>query len=176
MRHLFTIDTHDYDPCGSVEVRPSVRGIILRDGKVLMVYSRKYDYYKFPGGGIEPGEGMDQALSREVREETGFAVAPGSIREYGLVHRRSRGETTDLFVQDNYYYLCDVTRNMGQRLDDYEADEGFTPEFVTPEQAIETNRFHDHGGKWSIVQLRDSRVLELLVAEGFFGAKKEEFF
>ena len=167
MRHLFTIDTHDYDPNGTVEVRPSVRGIILREGKVLLVHSLKYDYYKFPGGGIEPGEEMEEALGREVREETGFQVLPGSIREYGLVRRISRGKHTDVFYQDNYYFLCDIGSTVGQELDDYEDEERFTPEFVKPERAIHVNRFHDHQGKWGIVQQRDNRVLEILMEEGY---------
>lgn len=165
MRQLFTIDTKDYNPNGTVMVRPSVRGIVIADGKVLMVHSIKYDYYKFPGGGIEPGEGMEEALCREVREETGFTVDPATIREYGQVHRRSRGDCAELFIQDNYYYLCGIAGSVGQKLDDYEAEEGFTPEFVTPAHAIEVNRFHDHQGKWSIVQLRDCAVLERLLEE-----------
>ena len=56
MRLLFEMDAKNYDPNGTVFSRPSVRGIILRDGTVAMVHSLKYDYYKFPGGGIEPGE------------------------------------------------------------------------------------------------------------------------
>ena len=57
---------------------------------------------------------------------------------------------------------------MGQELDDYEDEERFTPEFVSPEQAIHVNRFHDHQGKWGIVQQRDNRVLEILMEEGYF--------
>ena len=64
MRLLFEIDTKDYDPNGKPFVRPSVRGIIIRDGKVAMVHSLKYDYYKFPGGGMEDGEGLEEALLR----------------------------------------------------------------------------------------------------------------
>ena len=66
MRLLFEIDTKDYDPNGKAFVRPSVRGIIIRDGRIAMVHSLKYDYYKFPGGGIESGESPEQALLREV--------------------------------------------------------------------------------------------------------------
>ena len=92
MRALFDIDTKDYDPKGPAFVRPSVRGIILRDGKVAMVHSLKYDYYKFPGGGIEAGETRPQALVREVAEESGLQVLPKSIREYGLVHRVQKSD------------------------------------------------------------------------------------
>ena len=168
MRHLFTIDTKNYDPNGTVEIRPSVRGIILHSGKVLMVHSLKYDYYKFPGGGIEPGESKTDALCREVREETGFVVLPESIREYGMVHRRSKGKNADLFIQDNYYYLCDIGQATEQELDDYEDEERFTPEFVTPRHAIDVNRLHDHQGRWGIVQERDSAVLENLMSDGYF--------
>ena len=110
MRALFEIDTNDYDPKGPAFVRPSVRGIILRDGKVAMVHSLKYDYYKFPGGGIEAGETRPQALTREVLEESGLQVRPESIREYGLVHRVQKSDWPGIafFVQDNFYYLCDV--------------------------------------------------------------------
>ena len=42
MRMLFELDTKDYDPNGQAFVRPSVRGIILRDGRIAMVHSLKY--------------------------------------------------------------------------------------------------------------------------------------
>lgn len=168
MRHLFNLDLKDYDPNGTRTFRPSVRGIVIRDGKVLMIHSRKYDYYKFPGGGIEPGEEMIAALCREVAEESGFCVIPGSIREYGLVRKISRSGETDIFDQENFYYLCDVSDAVGQTLDDYEADEGFTPAFITPQWAIEVNRFHDHLGKWGLVQERECLVLERLMEEGHF--------
>ena len=105
MRLLFNLDKKDYREGGSVGVRPSVRGIIVRGGKIAMVRSKKYDYYKFPGGGIEDGEDFVDALIREVREESGLCVVRSSIREYGLVSRKSRGKVEDIFVQDNYYYL-----------------------------------------------------------------------
>lgn len=91
MRLLFEIDTKDYDPNGKAFVRSSVRGIIIRDGKVAMVHSLKYDYYKFPGGGMEDGESLEESLLREVAEESGLQVILPSIREYGLVHRVQKG-------------------------------------------------------------------------------------
>ena len=66
---------------GTTVVRPSVRGIIRKQGTVAMVHSLKYDYYKFPGGGIEPGESREETLIRETREEAGLTVLPDSIRE-----------------------------------------------------------------------------------------------
>ena len=57
---------------------------------------------------------------------------------------------------------------MGQELDEYEAEERFTPELVTPEHAIDTNRNHDHGTSEHIMLERECLVLERLMEEGYF--------
>lgn len=171
MRKLFDMDKRDYDPTGKAFIRPSARCIAIENGRVAMVHSLKYDYYKFPGGGMEPGEDPLDALLRETAEEAGRRILPDSIVEYGLVRRAQKSEypDTEYFVQDNYYYLCRLSSEpMNQRLDDYEAEERFTLEYVTPEQAIAVNRTHDHGPKDQQMLEREARVLELLRAEGYF--------
>ena len=50
MRLLFEMDKHDYDDCTGNFVRNSARSIIIKDEKIAMIHSLKYDYYKFPGG------------------------------------------------------------------------------------------------------------------------------
>ena len=58
MRMLFEMDKKDYSGCTHTFTRNSARSIIIRNGRVAMVHSLKYDYDKFPGGGIE-GEESD---------------------------------------------------------------------------------------------------------------------
>lgn len=101
MRELFEIDTKDYDINGTTVSRPSSRAIIIKEGKVAMIHSLKYDYYKFPGGGIEKGETKEEALVREVKEETGLIVKEETIKEFGMVHRIQKGDYEDVFIQDN---------------------------------------------------------------------------
>ncbi|MDE6636030.1 MAG: NUDIX domain-containing protein [Lachnospiraceae bacterium] len=170
MRMLFEIDKKDYDLNGSVFSRPSARGIIIKDGKVAMVYSKKYDYYQSPGGGIEDGECKEDALIREVLEETGLCVIKSLVQEYGQVHRIQKGEKEDVFIQDNYYYLCSVKEYIEQQyLDEYEADEGYELQFVEPQLAINTNRKNMSDDFVDQVMLeREVRVLELLIQEGYF--------
>ena len=50
--------------------RVSVKGLIYDDGKLLFVRERS-DTWDLPGGGLEHGEGIAEALRRECREELG---------------------------------------------------------------------------------------------------------
>jgi len=52
--------------------RPSVYGVLVENGKVLL--SKQWDGYDFPGGGIDIDETVEEALIREFEEETGLKV------------------------------------------------------------------------------------------------------
>ena len=168
MRSLFEIDTKDYDINGTTVSRPSARGIIIKDGKLAMIHSIKYDYYKFPGGGIEKNEQKENALIREVLEETGLDVIPQTIKEYGMVHRIQKGDYEDVFIQDNFYYLCDVEDNVHeQKLDDYEKEEKFTLEYVSPKQVIDANKACKNKEADQIMLERECKVIGILAQEGY---------
>ena len=168
MRLLFTIDTKDYDINGTKFIRPSSRAIIIKDNLVAMVHSIKYDYYKFPGGGIEANESKIEALIRETKEESGLIIIPSSIKEYGYVHRIQKSDKADVFIQDNYYYLCEVEEEIvKQKLDDYESNEKFTLKYVNPIDVININKNKEHGPKDQNMINREAMVLELLIKEGY---------
>lgn len=173
MKLLFDLDGHDYEPDWKRYVRNSSRGIIIRNGLIGMVHSTKFDYYKFPGGGIEKGESRVEALIREVAEEAGLVVLRSTIRPYGYVHRIQKSNKGGIFVQDNYYYFCKTARTPCSRhLDEYEKKEGFTFSFVDPRVAIATNREKPHGPKDRTMLEREAAVLELLIKDGYFEKKQ----
>ncbi len=57
-----------------------VVGVIPRDGQLLVIrraeHIRAGGWWCFPGGAIEPGESVEQALVREIQEEVGIDVLP----------------------------------------------------------------------------------------------------
>jgi 8-oxo-dGTP pyrophosphatase MutT (NUDIX family) len=166
MKRLFEIDLKDYKNTDFVFRRPSARAIIIRDDKIALVYSKREKYYKFPGGGIHDDEDKKEALIREVREEVGMVVIPESIREFGSVLRRQKGDKDEntIFEQENYYYFCDVQDGLvDQELDAYEQDAGFVLRIVDIDTAIEANDIYKSDVFFDEVMIkRELRVLRLL--------------
>ena len=171
MRLLFEMDKKDHADCTHTFVRNSARSVIIFDKKVAMIHSEKYDYYKFPGGGIEAGEDPIEAMIRETREEAGLVIIPESMKEYGIVHRvqKSDKDPDVRFIQDNYYYLCAAEEEaVLQDLQGYEAEEGYELVYVDPRVAIETNRNLGKTPYSPTMFEREARVLEMLIEEGYF--------
>lgn len=57
----------------------AVSAAIFRDGRVLIVRRARppaHGLYTLPGGGVELGETLEQAVIREVREETALEIEP----------------------------------------------------------------------------------------------------
>lgn len=62
--------------------RPAVSGVVLQGQEVLLVRRKAPPYvgqWSLPGGAVEVGETMHEAVVREVREETGLEVQPVTL-------------------------------------------------------------------------------------------------
>lgn len=66
--------THDLE-----ELTQTIRvyAVIIENNKILL--TRQWDGYSLVGGGVEKGEGIEDALIREVKEETGLAIIPNKM-------------------------------------------------------------------------------------------------
>lgn len=125
---------------GNINFREAVRGIIIKDNKILMVHSKNRDY-KFPGGGIKKGEGYEEALRREVEEETGY-ICSKINEQIGIITEKSKDRyfNDKIFKMISYYYFAEVSNKRKlQKLDPYEAKLEFKPEWVNIDDAINNN-------------------------------------
>ncbi len=58
----------------SLPKKQAVRAVAFREGKLLLMHVRNSNTYVLPGGGVKDGENLEEALVREIREETGYEV------------------------------------------------------------------------------------------------------
>lgn len=79
-------------------MRQRATGIIIKDNKVLLIRRIKggKEYYVFPGGGVEAGESAEDALTREIKEETNLEV-----REHKFLFKISDE------ISDGVYFLVE---------------------------------------------------------------------
>lgn len=119
--------------------RHTARGIVVRDGKVLLMERWRHDpetglarhYFSIPGGGIDQGESAPETAVREVEEETTIKVR---VRELALEQERPHGGT-------NIYFICDYVSGEPQLNPEgpealHYANENnqFLPRWVSPEE------------------------------------------
>lgn len=143
-------------------VRKAVRGVLLDDNdKVYLMHLAKRGIYKIPGGGVEEGEDIQEALKREVWEEAGvdFEI----LKELGLVIERRYYEKdpTGLF-QITYSYLL---RLKGELSDTHftkeEENEGALSLWVGKKEVINKIKGYDLVDyEAHFIKVRELRILE----------------
>jgi 8-oxo-dGTP diphosphatase len=88
-------------------IKRAVDAVILDEGEKILLIKRKFppfkDFYALPGGAIDKGENPEEALLREVKEETNLNIE--IIRKIGIFddpNRDPRGEVHSIA------YLCKI--------------------------------------------------------------------
>lgn len=87
-----------------------VGGVVVREGRALVVrraHDPRKGEWSLPGGVVELGEALTDALRREIREETGLDVEVGPLIEtFDRVHRDADGRVRYHFVIVDF--LCEA--------------------------------------------------------------------
>ena len=98
--------------------RPACYAVMRREDQVLLVRMRRLALWALPGGGIDIGEHPDQAVRREVFEESGFRVE--NARLIGTGTARWTGQAPHGQVQDfhavHVYYRADAPAGQEPRV------------------------------------------------------------
>jgi ADP-ribose pyrophosphatase YjhB (NUDIX family) len=87
----------------------AVSAAIIRDGRVLIARRARgpaLGVFTLPGGVVEAGETLTEALVREVQEETGMSVEPIALAGHREVVVRDGGG----LVSRHFVILCFATR------------------------------------------------------------------
>ncbi len=79
----------------------SARSIVIQDGKIMFLYTNKFNFYMLPGGGIEENEKPEECVIRELKEETGFL---GKVIRKTLIIKEYYLDST----WETHYFLVDL--------------------------------------------------------------------
>ena len=101
----------------------AVSAAIVRDGKILVVRRARapaHGLYSLPGGVVEVGETLEEAVTREVREETGMTIEPVALAGF----REAIVRDAERRVERHFIILCFAARwRAGEVLLNEELDE-----------------------------------------------------
>lgn len=97
-----------------------VYGILEHLNQILLVEEKINDFQftKFPGGGLELGEGIKECLIREFKEETGLDIEVGNHLYTTDFFQQSAFRQSDQLIA--VYYMVKVTGEVDIRLDEHE--------------------------------------------------------
>jgi len=85
--------------------RPAAYGVVVHDGKVLLVRIKSSGKYWFPGGAVDLGETLEATAKREVKEETGIEVEVEKFLDFKEVFFYAERED-EIFHSFSFFYLC----------------------------------------------------------------------
>ena len=119
------------------KTRFCVRILMSNDrGEFCIIKSEKYGYMQLPGGGIDEGENITEALRRETEEETGFLIKDIKPIGYTLEKREDIRNAHDWDQDISYVFSAFPDKEVGTNYMDDEIVEGFKPIWIKLENFI----------------------------------------
>jgi len=120
------------------KMREACRGIVIKDGRILLTYEVNTDQWFIPGGGLEDCESTQECCVRELAEETGCVVKVN--KQYLTIN-----EHYDEWLFVSHYYICDYVGDTERTLTEREIEEGLEPRWISLEEAIEIfSKYRDY--------------------------------
>jgi 8-oxo-dGTP pyrophosphatase MutT (NUDIX family) len=80
--------------------------IYIEERKLLLAYSSKKQCFYLPGGKIDPGELVTQALCREVFEEMNVHISESDLEFYTHISAKAYGENEDIIMEQDCFLLA----------------------------------------------------------------------
>jgi len=146
--------------------RLTARAIIRnRQNRYAVLYASDFHLHSLPGGGVEEGEQLEDALRREVAEETGVNVL--RVEELGYVEE-NRAYCD--YTQISYYFIVTTdSESFSPHLTAEEAKHGTTVSWYSFEEAYDLIVSAKH----TTVQRKYLQARDVLALREYMNSKKE---
>ncbi len=84
-----------------------VRGVVFKEGKILMVRELADNKWSLPGGYCEVGYSISENVVREIGEESGFMVEP--VKLIAVLDRRKHAHPPSPYHVYKVFIQCEIT-------------------------------------------------------------------
>ncbi len=113
------------------KTRVGCRGIVTDNGKILVSFEEKTDYWLLPGGGLENGETEEGCCMREILEETGYIIKP--VKQFLTIN-----EYYEDYKYVSHYFICEIVGMGRQKLTASETERGLIPKWLAIQDFVKT--------------------------------------
>ena len=151
-----------------INQRETVRAIVFNEQKqVLMIHSKVFDDYTFPGGGLKDGETLHEGLVRELSEEVGASDVE-IIENVGYIEelKYSLGASKSVYRQKSHYFICKIGSYGETNLVGREKEQGLKAIFVNVDEVIKhneiVNKKRTESPGMQTVLIRENRILNII--------------
>jgi 8-oxo-dGTP diphosphatase len=123
----------------------------LRPGAYAVIYNKNGEIclvqvpsgYALPGGGIEGEEAKEDALLREVHEETGYGI---QLEQYlGSAFHYKRSDVEGYVKKECFYYACAFTAPERERV-----EKDHFPEWIAPHEVLDRLKEKEPAHYWAV--------------------------
>ena len=122
------------------KIRFCVRAVLPNDkNEICIIRSEKYGYMQLPGGGIDDGENIIEALRRETEEETGFLIKDIKPIGYTFDIRNTHDWDQDI----SFVFTALLDKEVGTKYMEDEIAEGFKPIWIKLEDFIDEQKSNE---------------------------------
>lgn len=118
---------------------PSAGGVIVNDGKLLVITSARRGTVDLPKGTVEAGESLDETALREVKEETGYSTR--IVKDLGSVTYDYDGKDRRYRKTVSYFLMELLDSDTPEK--NLQEGEDFENVWLTPDEAIAQLTYDD---------------------------------
>lgn len=118
----------------------SAGGVVIHDGKVLVIHSPSRKSFNLPKGTIEANESIEQTALREVQEETGYRVR--IVKDIGSLTYDFDSHDGKRYRKTVSYFLMELA-DLDEPIKNLQEGEDFENEWLAPSEAMRRLTYDD---------------------------------